>query len=85
MFNIFKVRSCSLNLAAFQPYKFNNSKLCPFLCNTIEDMNHIVTCKKLTLKEPVKVREEKLEEINKKNNKSHNVNHILCSQYIFIL
>ena len=48
-FNIMREILClrldKLELPYYAPYKFNQSKLCRFQCNEMEDIEHIINCK----------------------------------------
>ena len=44
MMDVFRLRTSTINIASFRPFKFGNSKNCQLGCLKNEDLEHLVSC-----------------------------------------
>ena len=75
MTNVFSVRTETLELAAYKPYKFQSSKLCQLGCkDKIEDIKHTMNCKFQQPEEDNKLNIVNIEDFNNAMNIDMKIN-----------
>ena len=62
MMDVFRLRTSTINIASFRPFKFGNSKNCQLGCLKNEDLEHLVSCDVFKIEEDLMIQNEEFKD-----------------------